>query len=154
MARAPFQVLVFPFRRSSNNTYEYALFRRSDAGYWQGIAGGGEDEESPLLAAQREACEEAGIPSNAPFYRLQTTAYVPVTSLGDRKAWPSDLLVIPEHCFAVETAVPIRLSPEHLEMMWLPYEECREHLHWHSNKTALWELDERLKTGRLPAPCR
>ena len=154
MARAPFQVLVLPFRKLSSNIYEYALFRRSDAGYWQGIAGGGEDEESSLEAAHREAFEEAGIPLCAPLFRLQTIAYVPAVSFRDHKLWRSDLFVIPEYYFAVETAVPIRISPEHSEMMWFRYEECQERLHWDSNKTALWELNERLETGELPAPCR
>jgi len=153
MARAPFQVLVFPFRKLSNNTYEYALFRRSDAGYWQGIAGGGEDEESSLEAARRETSEEARIPPCASLFRLQTIAYVPVVSFRDHKLWRSDLFVIPEYYFAVESTLPIRISPEHSEMMWFRYEECQQRLHWDSNKTALWELNERLGTGRLPAPC-
>ena len=40
MARAPFQILVFPYRRRGDK-FEFALFRRADDGYWQGIAGGG-----------------------------------------------------------------------------------------------------------------
>ncbi|HEY2253948.1 MAG TPA: NUDIX domain-containing protein, partial [Planctomycetaceae bacterium] len=63
MPRAPFQVLVIPFRRIDGGSFVYALFRRQQAtgGYWQWIAGGGEDDESPLEAARREALEEAGI---------------------------------------------------------------------------------------------
>ena len=58
MARAPFQVLVYPYRKTREDGLEYALLKRSDAGYWQGIAGGGEDNETLLEAARREAYEE------------------------------------------------------------------------------------------------
>ena len=62
MARAPFEVLVYPYRGLPDGRFVYALFRRADAGFWQGIAGGGEDGETPLEAVRREAYEEAGIP--------------------------------------------------------------------------------------------
>ena len=67
MARAPFQVLVYPYRKASNRQFEYALLRRSDQGLWQGIAGGGEGEEKPLEAAKRETYEESGIPPTSEF---------------------------------------------------------------------------------------
>ena len=37
MPRAPFQVLVFPFRRLEEGEFEYAVFKRADEGYWQAI---------------------------------------------------------------------------------------------------------------------
>jgi hypothetical protein len=52
---AVFRVLVFPFRRAVDGVV-YALFRREDAGYWQGVAGGGEVGESPLEAARSSGC--------------------------------------------------------------------------------------------------
>ena len=60
MSRAPFQVLVLPFRKTAKGLYEFAVFRRSDAGYWQAIAGGGEMGETSREAAIRESQEEAG----------------------------------------------------------------------------------------------
>ena len=72
VTRAPFQVLVYPYRRVDDGAFEYALLRRSDAGYWQAVAGGGEDDETPLEAARREAYEEAGIPPGSPFLQLDT----------------------------------------------------------------------------------
>lgn len=149
MTRAPFQVLVFPYRRLDENKFEYALFRRTDAGYWQGIAGGGEDDELPIATARREANEEAGIPISAPFCRLDTTASIPVIVFKDHKQWDDELFVIPEFCYGVEHNGPICISPEHIETEWFPFGECQKLLHWDSNKTALWELNERLMVGKL-----
>lgn len=47
------QVLVIPYKMI-NGKAEYCIFKRSDALYWQFIAGGGEDKETPLEAAKRE----------------------------------------------------------------------------------------------------
>lgn len=52
MPRAPFQVLVFPYRKNLLDQFEFALLLRADEGFWQGIAGGGEDSETPLEAAK------------------------------------------------------------------------------------------------------
>lgn len=64
MPRIPLQVLVLPFRQSTDGMIEYAIFRRNDHGddCWQGLAGGAEAGESAEQAAQREAKEEASIP--------------------------------------------------------------------------------------------
>ncbi|MCP4642457.1 MAG: NUDIX pyrophosphatase [bacterium] len=150
MARAPFQVLVIPFRRGADGVPEYAVFRRSDAGYWQPVAGGGEDDEDPADAARREAHEEAGIPLDAPLYPLDSVTSVPVTCFADSHLWPDHPYVIPEHAFAVDaTDVELRLSDEHSECRWVPYTEAKDLLHWESNRTALWELDERLGNDNL-----
>lgn len=68
MARAPFQIFVLPFRIVGRERFEYALFKRRDAADWQGIAGGGEDSETPLVAAKREAFEEARIPPSCGLF--------------------------------------------------------------------------------------
>ena len=38
----------------------------------------------------------------------------------------------------------IKLSNEHKEYKWVEYNEAMEKLRYDSNKTALWELNERL----------
>ena len=103
MPRAPFQVLVFPFRRTLEGIH-YAVFKRNDSGYWQGIAGGGEDEETPQQTAQREAFEEAGVSADAPLVVLDTIASVPVIHFAGHEAWGSDTHVITEHSFGIEVA--------------------------------------------------
>jgi dATP pyrophosphohydrolase len=52
-------VLVFPYRVAPDRTIEVAVFQRANGGYWQGIAGGGDEGETPERAARREASEEA-----------------------------------------------------------------------------------------------
>jgi len=42
--RALLQVLVIPFRRTES-TLKFAVLKRSDADYWQFVAGGGENGE-------------------------------------------------------------------------------------------------------------
>jgi dATP pyrophosphohydrolase len=52
LARAPFQILVFPYCKDDSGKIQYAIFSRADYFCWQGIAGGGEDKETPLEAAK------------------------------------------------------------------------------------------------------
>jgi dATP pyrophosphohydrolase len=150
MARAPFQILVYPFRKTENGKFEYALLKRSDGGYWQAIAGGGEGEETLLEAARRETREESGILSTSEFMQLDTVESVPVTEFKDSHLWGDDVYVIPQVCFGVAAQdARIVISHEHTEWGWFPYEEARKLLKYDGNKTALWELDKRLK-GRGP----
>ncbi len=75
MARAPLQILVLPYRHLAlerSAQFEYAVFSRADYPCWQFIAGGAEDQESPLEAASREAFEEAGIESGCTYIALDT----------------------------------------------------------------------------------
>ena len=160
MSRAPFQVLVFPFRRAAEakvEHFEYAVFKRADAGYWQAIAGGGEDDEQPIAAARREAYEEAEILPASSYYPLDSVARIPTYFFDARSAWPKSTYVIPNHCFAVEVpntgpGTDIVLSHEHSEYRWVSFPEGTELLYWEDNRTALWELNERLLNGDLPQP--
>jgi len=150
MARAPFQVLVYPYRKIRDGGFEYALFKRSDTGYWQAIAGGGENNETSLEAAKREAYEEAGIPANSDFLQLDTVEPIPVTEFADSHLWGDDVYVIPQYCFGVLVKdSQIILSHEHTECAWLTYEQAYQLIKYDGNKTALWELDKRLR-GRGP----
>ena len=146
MPRAPFQVLVFPYRLRPGTGLEYALFRRADLGFWQGIAGGGEDAETPLEAAKREALEEGGISPGSRYVALDSTASIPVVDIAGELLWGDDVLVVPEHCFGVEAGGrAISLSHEHVEFRWVGYEAAVALLKYNANKTALRELDMRLK---------
>lgn len=145
MPRAPFQVLVLPYLRIAE-TFEFVVLSRSDSVCWQGIAGGGEDDETPLDAARREAYEEAAIPRWANYIPLQATGSVPVHCFAQSAAWGEDLFVVPEYSFGVDcTGQQITLSHEHTELQWLSYAEAYTRLTYDSNRTALWELNQKIR---------
>jgi dATP pyrophosphohydrolase len=147
--RAPFQVLVIPFRRSPTGEHQVALFLRADALCWQAIAGGGEGAETPLAAARREAAEEAAIPPGRPFYALHATASIPADEVAPG-TWPPHVLAIPEHAFAVDVGDhAIALSHEHCRFAWLSVAMALNVARWPSNREAIAELDTRLRCGEL-----
>ncbi len=147
--RAPFQVLVFPYTIDKGKIL-YCIFRRSDLKVWQGIAGGGEKGESPIEAAIRECNEEAGILEDNNFTQLDSLSHISVIDITGVFLWGESILVIPEYCFGVHiTYKNLKLSDEHTDYCWTSYEKAHKKLKWDSNKTALWELNERIKrSGR------
>lgn len=150
--RAPFQVLVLPYRHDGP-AIQFAVFKRADAGYWQFIAGGGEGSELPPEAARREAWEEAAIPMTVPLFRLDSRNTVPVMELSGYLRWGPDVLVVPEYTFAVRPLdTNLRIGNEHTEYRWVDYEACRQMLHWDSNRNALHELNHRIIHGMIPGP--
>jgi dATP pyrophosphohydrolase len=143
--RAAFQVLVIPYKITDSIPY-YAVFKRSDAGYWQFVAGGGEGNETIPEAAQRELMEEAGIKAKD-IIQLDTVSSVPKTYFKSH-ADSKDIYIIPEYCFAVKlTGEEIKLSGEHTEYNWEKYNTVMDMLKYDGNRTALWELDEKIRDG-------
>lgn len=141
--------MVIPFVIAENEKIEVAVFKRIDGDYWQFIAGGGEKNETILEAAQREAYEEAGIARDNKYFKLDTMAMIPKSHFRDHKSKTS-LYVIPEYCFGVLIKNKALLgSGEHSEYLWVSYEEAMDCLRYDSNKTALWELRERIKDGSI-----
>ncbi|MEI6518823.1 MAG: NUDIX pyrophosphatase [bacterium] len=146
--REPFQILVIPFRHTADGV-EFAVLKRSDDGYWQFIAGGGEDGESPIQSAERETTEEIGAAAEM-LIKLDSISSVPINCFSCADSWSKDLYVIPEYCFGINVGdSAIVISNEHTEMCWLHYEQVYNLLKWDSNRVALWELNERLKKGIL-----
>lgn len=144
--RAAFKVLVLPYRPASDDDWEFAIFQRSDIGCWQGISAGGEDDETPLEAARRETFEEAGIPIDAAFLPLDTTASIRVTWFRESHRWGENRFVVPEHAFGVLTdQEELNVSSEHPEVRWLPFADAESLLRFDSNRTALWELNQRIR---------
>lgn len=150
MARAPYQVLIIPYIRKEAHKIMFALFRRSQEGYWQAIAGGGEEGESIIQTAKREAFEEAGIQQDQKYVQLDSCSGLSVVSVVGEFMWGCDTYIIPEHCFGVEVDnQDLLISSEHKEYKWVCYEEAIEMLKWDSNKTAIWELNQRLLRENL-----
>src|SRR5688572_11283517 len=125
MARAPFNVLVYLYRKLANGELQYVLLRRSE-GWWQAVAGGGEGNETPREAAIRETNEEVGIHEDLPLRELTTVIPVPVAAFEDDHQWNSDLYVIPKYCFGAQLErTTLSLSSEHTEYRWLSYEDAQ-----------------------------
>ena len=143
MKRAPFQVLVLPYR-IVEGVIEFAVFKRADLDCWQFVAGGGEEGEEPREAAIREVKEECGISADK-VIALESVASIPVDFICER-LWGDEVLMIREHCFAVSVENPkLMLSDEHLDYQWVTFGAAVKLLRWDSNRNALWELNERLK---------
>ncbi len=149
--RAPFQVIVFPYRKIAPDSIEYAIFYRRTLNYgdfWQAIAGGGEDDETPLQAAKRESNEEGGLALDTDFIQLDSTATIPAPQAAGM-LWGLDVLVVPEYAFGADASEQeIVLSPEHVSYRWVDYPTAQNLLRFDSNKNALWELDYRLTHKR------
>jgi len=142
MARVPLQILVLPYRRRTRGV-EVAVFRRSDNGIWQGIAGGGEDDEKPEDAARRELREEAGIDVDNDLIGLASRAMIDARSIGDYD-W-GDITAVPEYAFAVDIGDShVAIGHEHSEYRWVDIDTAMSMLHWESNRAALGELSARL----------
>lgn len=143
--RAPFQILAIPYR-IINGQLQYCVFHRADFDQWQFIAGGGENNETPLDAAKREALEEGGVQSDK-WVELESLSYLPVIIISEkhRQYWSKDTYVIPEYTFGFECNEEIKLSYEHTECVWVTYDEAAKKLKWDSNRTALYELNCRLE---------
>jgi dihydroneopterin triphosphate diphosphatase len=154
MARTPQNILVLPFRRLIDGGVEYAMFLRGDDPadpFWQGVAGGVEDGETLIEAARRELREETGLaPPQDRWIALDARASVPAGVFRDWRSWGPDTFVVHEHAFGVEVSEGgIELSHEHSEYRWLTFDAASNLLRYDSNKTALWELNERLVRSRL-----
>ena len=144
MARAPYQVLVIPYRHKAGRLL-VAVMKIKGHELWQFIAGGGEATEDPLDAAKREALEEGGISSDR-WLALDAKASIPRIHFKNTQHWDPAIFVIPEHAFAVrmEETQELRLSGEHSEFVWLAEEAAAKILAFDSNRVALWELGARL----------
>lgn len=148
--RAPYQVLVIPYK-VTNGECEYAIFSRSDMACWQWIAGGGEDFDATIMdSARREAFEEAQIPMSCELMALESMTTIPVEFCAGGFRWGKDVFVVPEHSFAIEiTDERLEISSEHKAFKWVTYDEAMKLLKYDSNKSALWELNIRLKRQRV-----
>lgn len=145
--RAPFQILVVPYRFIKDELC-FCVFRRADSDVWQFIAGGGKDNEKPIETALREIKEETNVTAEK-LIALKSIAFVPAEVVAEnmRANWDKNIFVIPEYSFAFECNADPTISREHSEYKWLPYTEARKLLKWDSNKVAMYEIMCRLNSG-------
>lgn len=151
MARMPYHVQIHPYRREADGSLRYALLERSDyANVWQGFCGGGEEGESIWQTALRETREEGGVTQPITLYHLNSTSWMEAT-LFEKKhgGWGGGLVVMPMYYFGMPYEGEITLSDEHVQCLWLTYEAVLEKLYFSEHKTALYELDTRIKRGNI-----
>lgn len=143
--RIPKQVLIIPYR-NIDDKIEYCVFKRKDMNAWQWIAGGAEDFDKNILeSAKRELWEETGI-KDVQIQQLELTCKIPVVNIVKDFIWGEDVFYSEEYAFSVNTTnKQIKLSNEHTEYKWVDYSEAKNLLKYDSNKSALWELDIKLK---------
>lgn len=150
MARLPQQVHIYLYRQNVNGEYEFSIFQREDFRLcWQGVCGGVEEGETIEKGVRRELYEEAEIDADLPLYRLDTLSYLPANIFTAATMWGKNVVVVPMYFFAMPFEGDIIISDEHTEVRWLSYEEAEKLVFYHDQKTALWELKERLLRGNL-----
>ena len=144
--RAPYQTLTILYKEKDNKIL-YAIFYRISHPIWQFVSGGGEDNETPLETVVREIKEETSIVvDKKEIEQLDSKTTIPVINITGEYTWGKNVYVIPEYTFAIKLKnCNIKLSNEHKEYKWVEYDEAIKKLKYDSNKTALWELNERLK---------
>lgn len=139
------QVLIIPYR-IVNNQIQYCIFKRKDLKTWQWISGGAEDFDNDILeTAKREFYEETGI-NDAQIEKLELITKIPVVNIVKDFLWGKDIFYAEEYAFSANIDNrKIKLSDEHEEYEWVTYEDAKKLLKYDSNKSALWELDVKLK---------
>ncbi len=139
--KIPISVLVLIHNRNR----EVLLLERADRpGFWQSVTGSLDFIDEPFeSAAIREAAEETGIDVHAlPLGSLQNLHHAVQYEIypGWRHRYPPGVERNTEHWFALEvpTDAPIRLAPrEHLQYVWLPYQEAAQKCFSHTNRDAI-----------------
>ena len=148
--RQPYQTLTILYRKTGEKVL-YCVFLRNSQHIWQFISGGGEEGENLVDTVIREIKEETSLIVNkAGIIKLDTQTSIPVINVTGQYTWGEDVYVIPEYTFAVNVKNDnIKLSEEHKEYRWAEFEEAIKLLKFDSNKTALIELNEKLKRGSI-----
>ncbi|OQY39045.1 MAG: hypothetical protein B6226_02635 [Candidatus Cloacimonetes bacterium 4572_65] len=143
MGRQPRNILAFPYYIEENEIL-YAIFRRSDACFWQGVAGGVEDDETNNSATIREVYEEAQIEAKGRIIELEATALIPASEF--QADWGENITYVKEVSYGIEaSSLEVKISSEHSEYCWVGFEKALSMLKYESNKVALMELNIILK---------
>lgn len=145
--RIPISVLVYCFRRETFGI-EYLMLRRSPkyGGFWQGVTGAIEGNETTIDGARRELTEETQL-SPARLFEVEFNYTFPVEE--EWKPWYAPgVAFIEEYVFLAEItdgSEPI-LSFEHDQYEWMPYATAVARLRWANNQRALGFCDRFLSS--------
>ena len=124
------------------------LLERADhPGYWQSVTGSCEDGETLSGTAMREVCEETGL--DARCYELTDWQLQNVYEIYPqwRYRYPPDTIYNTENVFGLQLPGPvaIQLAPrEHLNFLWLSWQDAAGKVFSPSNRAAILQLKERV----------
>ncbi len=131
------------------------LDRADHPGYWQSVTGSRDNEESISQTAAREAFEETGLRAEnfklSDWHCQNTYEIYPVW----RNRYAPGVTQNTEHVFGLELPEiqAIKLSPrEHLNYIWLPWQDAAAKCFSPSNRAAILQLVARVKTNSNSNP--
>lgn len=143
--KQPVSILVVIY----TSVLEVLLLERADhPGYWQSVTGSRDDDEILSHTAAREVFEETGL--DAERYRLSDWHYQNEYEIYPvwRHRYAPGVTQNTEHVFGLELSEPqpVKLSPrEHLNYIWLPWQEAADKVFSPSNRAAILQLPERVR---------
>jgi len=142
--KQPVSVLVVIY----TTALEVLLLERADhPGYWQSVTGSRDDDEALSQTAAREAFEETGL--NAGNFKLVDWNFqndyeiYPVW----RHRYAPGVTQNTEHVFGLELPEKqaVKISPrEHLDYVWLPWQEAAEKCFSPTNRAMILQLPGRI----------
>lgn len=146
MPKIPISVLVVIY----TTALEVLLIERADkTGFWQSVTGSLDHyDETLAAAAAREVYEETGIDiANTANCTLSDWQYNVEYDIYPhwRYRYATDITRNTEHWFGLQvpSVMPITLAPhEHVQSLWLPYQEAAERCFSKSNAEAILSLPQ------------
>ena len=147
MYKIPVSVLVV----IHTTDLQVLLLERADhPGYWQSVTGSQHPGETLYQTALREVLEETGL--NAADYALTDWQVENQYEIYEEWRWrySPDARFNTEHVFGLclPTITPIRIAArEHLDYMWLPWQQAAEKVFSSSNAAAILDLSARQQPG-------
>ena len=150
--KIPESVLVVIY----TSALEVLLLERADRpGFWQSVTGSKDQIDEPLEdTCRREVLEETGIEVGR--YRLSDWQLEQRYEIYPhwRHRYPDGVTHNTEHVFGLELPGPVevRLAPrEHLQAVWLPWEQASDRCFSWTNVQAIRQLPARVRQPRAPA---
>ncbi len=127
---------------------EVLLIERADhPGFWQSVTGSQDEGETLAETAAREVGEETGI--DASRFKLEDWQVENVYEIFAvwRHRYAPGVTHNTEHVFSLEVPAgePVKVAPrEHLQAIWLPWQEAAARVFSWSNRQAILMLPERV----------
>jgi dATP pyrophosphohydrolase len=137
--RIPIQVLIYPVRKTDEG-WDFLLLKRvkDRGGFWQGVTGAPEGDETLYEAAKRELHEETGF-SSVKLIKTDISYKIPMEDRW-KNIYPEGTKEIPEYLFIalIHHSGPPKIDPiEHDNWKWCSYEDAMNLLSLEDNKRAL-----------------